>query len=298
MSGFRQFSGTRVERSLMEAGGGSRVTSEVFMAMKPYADVLKAAFQREYESFVQYMLYAGDAWRSQALALAKATKAKPSARTLIIAGERACPADRNPATNEQYLAILEATRRLEGTPFHILFSGGVLGLETLTGDVPAQTMADEFNVFTGQHWRDQMSIDQMSENTGEQARIIGGMIRAKRYERIVIVLPVEHAGRFAATLAFDLYERRVQGGPVLFPVMYFFSFGTWDEIIVQRGLTRAQEAFGPVEKAIEARLVSKPIGGEFSERYPAEMNPATNAGYACPALPPSEMLLHFMPYAV
>ncbi|MBI4449506.1 hypothetical protein HY634_00425, partial [Candidatus Uhrbacteria bacterium] len=190
-----------------------------------------------------------------------------------------------------FLAVLQAVKLLEGTPFHLLFTGGVYGLEAVYGERPAAALAADFNARTANAFAPRVSVDQFSQNTGHQARIIGQIVRSVGYQRIVVCLPIEHVARFAATVAFDLNERGLRVPFV------FLGDGAWDEEIPQRHMTRAREAFGPVQKVGDpgALLASKLLGGEYEDRLATECDLERSKGYACPALKPSAMLERYLP---
>ena len=262
-------------------------------AIAPYEERLLELWGfHEYPALKSYLEVATAPWRQSVAGLAKAVKAAPADATLIIVGERESPASGDPLDSDQYLAAIEAARRVESGPFHILFTGGCTALTAHFGEIPAMPMAKQFSALTSGAYDNRISAEQLSLNTGHQGRIIGQIVKSRDFRRLVICQPNEHIARFCATLAFDLHERG------LHVPMHFFGNGNWEDFIVQREMTRAQEAFGPIQPGHLAKLPSKALGGEYSDRLATECDPKKSRGYACGALPPSLMLEHFIPKAV
>ncbi|MDP3770674.1 MAG: hypothetical protein Q8R16_00040 [bacterium] len=280
----------RMDAGLAAAAAASNPRERIELAMAPYREALERAWGAEFPALTDYLAVATAPWRQNAAVLRAELKRAPSAPTLILVGERAAEADGSGMRREQFLAVLQAVKLLESAPFHLLFTGGVYGLEEMYGERPAAALAADFNARTGHAFAPRVSVDQFSQNTGHQARIIGQIVRSVGYQRIVACLPIEHVARFAATVAFDLHVRDIH-----IPFV-FLGDGAWEEEIPQRRMTRAREAFGPVQKVGDpgVLLASKLLGGEYEDRLATECDPERSKGYACPALKPSMMLASFI----
>ncbi|MEK7105182.1 MAG: hypothetical protein AAB865_00645 [Patescibacteria group bacterium] len=236
-------------------------------------------------------------WSREQPRFARDVATDVGAPTLIIVGER----DRWVAELQAGAALTAASAvrdrrstmdpaRNVANPFQILFTGGCYGLEETFAERPALGLMHNFRALAGGAFDPWLTVDQMSVNTGHQARIIGAMIACMNYRRVVIVQPIEHIARFAATLAFDLVGRQIR------PEFYFFGVGEWSDRTRTRehaALTRAREAFGPIQQPGDPDTLDprKLLGGEYSTRYFKEQSPLHNRGYACGALSPADMLV-------
>lgn len=274
-----------MDAGLAAAAAASNPRVRIESAMAPYREALERVWGAEFPALTDYLAVATAPWRQNAAVLRAELKRAPHAPTLILVGERAAAAIG--MRREQFLAVLQAVKLCEPqTPFHLLFTGGVYGLEEMYGERPAAALAADFNERTRDAYAARVSVDQFSQNTGHQARIIGQIVQSVGYQRIVVCLPIEHVARFAATVAYDLAERGLH-----IPFV-FLGDGDWDDEIPQRHMTRAREAFGPVQKIgdPDVLLASKLLGGEYEDRLATECDLEKSRGYACPALKPSAIL--------
>lgn len=80
------------------------------------------------------------------------------------------------------------------------------------------------------------------------------------------------------------------------PEMIFISFGDWSDRDPRRGrdnngegISRAREAFGPMQTAEDAIRPNRRLGCEYAERYYAEQNWMENSDLSCPAMLPDSM---------
>ncbi len=258
-------------------------------AIAPYQKPLSMLWGNKYPYLVRYLTFATAPWQHNVRHLQQSIKQRPGAPTLVLVGERGCPADGS--VNGQLTAAVQAVKIAEnaGNPFHVLFTGGVYGLESLYGERPAADLYDDFNRLTANAYRRHCSTEQLSQNTGHQARVIGQMIASLGFGRAVSCIPIEHVARFTATLAFDVVERE------LALHLICFGNGDWSELIPQRNMTRAHEAFGPIQTPddSDAMLATKLLGGEYGERYFKEQSAAYNKNYACGAVDPEMMVMWF-----
>ena len=279
---------TRTDAGLAAAAtlGDHRYT-RLDAAMAPYRETLGRMWGLEFPALRDYLAIATTPWRVHAATLHADLKRDPRSRTLILVGERATEPGVG-MREEQFLAALQAVKLCEGsdTPYHILFTGGVYGLETAYGERPAFYLQRDFHARTYGAYAQRCSIEQLSQHTGHQARIIGQIVQSVGFRRIVVCIPIEHIARFSATLAYDLEQR------TLAVQFVFFGDGNWEDEIPQRKMTRAREAFGPIQKVGDpyVRLATKLLGGEYEDRLATECDPEKSKGYACPALRPSRML--------
>ncbi|MBI4142382.1 hypothetical protein HY480_00730 [Candidatus Uhrbacteria bacterium] len=260
-------------------------------AIAPYGETLERMWGAEFPALRDYLAIATAPWQRNAAVLRADLKRAPSAPTLILVGERTADGNEWKMDDEQYFATLQAVKLCEpATPFHVLFTGGVYGLEDAYGERPAAALAADFHEWTDHAFVRHCSVEQFSQNTGHQARIIGQIVRSVGYQRIVICIPIEHIARFGATVAFDLAERGIH-----IPFVFLGS-GAWGEEIPKRHMTRAREAFGPVQKVGDPGVIlaSKLLGGEYEDRLATECDPVKSKGYACPALRPSAMLEYYV----
>jgi len=284
-------SNVRTDAGLAAAAAASNLRERIELALAPYREALERVWGAELPALTEYLTIATAPWRQNAAVLRAELKRAPNAPTLILVGARTAEADGSGMRHEQFLAVLQAVKLCEAqTPFHVLFTGGVYGLETMYGERPAAALAADFNTRTANAFAARVSVDQFSQNTGHQARIIGQIVRSVGYQRIVACLPIEHVARFAATVAYDCNERDLR-----IPFV-FLGDGAWEEEIPQRMMTRAQEAFGPVQKVGDPGVIlaSKLLGGEYEDRLATECDPVKSRGYACPALKPSAMLAGYV----
>jgi hypothetical protein len=80
------------------------------------------------------------------------------------------------------------------------------------------------------------------------------------------------------------------------PEIIFVALGDWNDRDPLRGrdndgegISRAREAFGPMQAPEEAMYRDKHLGCEYAERYAAEQDSIKNIGFACPAMSPEGM---------
>lgn len=295
---------TRIEASAAQAAEERfrRARTRLETGMAEWTPELKKLWDDRFPDLVSYLTVATSPWQWNVADLQASIKRAPTAPTLILVGERGTVQD--PLDNGQYKAALQAVKLVENAPFQIMFTGGVYGLEAFYGERPAWSLAQDFDLLTGGAYARHISVEQFSQNTGHQARVLGEIIRRVGFGRVVVCIPIEHVARFAATLGFDMVERWLADGekakadgkaaPKL-AEMIFFGNGDWEDLILHRRMTRAREAFGPVQALDDPDLVlaTKRLGGEYGERYHVEQDLERSRGYACPALSPKAMLEAF-----
>lgn len=292
---------TRIEAAAAQAAEerSRRARTRLETGMAEWKPALSKLWGDRFGDLVDYLTFATTPWQWNVSDLQASLKRAPTAPTLILVGERSTTGD--PATNGQYKAALQAVKLVENSPFQVMFTGGVYGLEAFYGERPAWQMAQDFDRLTSGAYARQISVEQFSQNTGHQARVLGEVVKRIGFGRVVICIPIEHVARFAATLAFDMVERwtddferaKDAGKPMpKLAEMIFFGNGDWEDVIPQRKMTRAREAFGPVQGLDDPEVVlaTKRLGGEYGERYHIEQDLEKSRGYACPALSPKAML--------
>lgn len=209
----------------------------------------------------------------------------------------------------------------EPNALSLLFSGGV----TLTpemGELPGNVMAEQFNAMTSGLYTHVVGADSFSMNTGDQGRALAAILFSRRIERVVFCHVIDHIARFGATIMaalrqmiraendhledlIGLYEgaeheatrNRLRAARRVMPEIVFVALGTWSDRDPRRGrdndgagISRAREAFGPMQAPEEAMYPGKRLGCEYGERYYAEQDPVKSIGYACPALTPKSMV--------
>ncbi len=265
----------------MHAFSGSE--EEVLSAMAEHRNGLEQLWGQNFPALVSYVARATGSWKQHLDALRRNITKDAPRPTLIIVGERG-------SSHEPVHAATAAAELMAPHVPHwdILFTGGVYGLAASHGEVPAATLASWFHNDTGHQFGSRASVDQFSKNTGHQGRIIGQIVRTIGYDWIIVCLPIEHIARFAATLAFDLHQHGYHRP------FTFLGTGNWGDVIPERDMTRAREAFGPIQSPEEAKLSTKRLGGEYAARLHTECFSPKRFDFACPALPPSDMLASYM----
>ena len=267
--------------------------------------------------------------------LRAALEARPVARTMVLTGERCTGAAEDGSDSPIMLGMVEAVSMLaphatkvpglarngrEPDALSVIFSGGQM-LTRVTGELPGSELAAQFNALTDDEFASYVQYEQCSLNTGDQGTALGGLVWARNVQRLVIVHVVDHIARFAATVLegwranrdgrlapardwlakdkiaradFDKLNRP-------WPELHLLPVGSLDDVDPRRGknggISRAREAFGPVQTNEECIVSGKRLGGEYAaNRYGTECLPERIGGdkgsvtYACRALPPSQML--------
>lgn len=283
--------------------------------------------------------------------LRESIRRRPVRKTMVLTGERCSGADLKHGTDSPILLGLVPVMEMlapvsclkskerngrEPNALSLIFSGGV----TLTpemGETPGNIMADQFNAMTGGVYQDVVGADSFSMNTGDQGRILAGILFARRIERVVFCHVIDHIARFAATVTVALQQLveaengRIEdrignishamnagtmeldaGRAVIkallaarreMPETIFVALGAWSDRDPRRGrdnggegVLRAREAFGPDQSLEEVMYEGKSLGSEYGKRYHAEQDPVRNIGYACPAMPPTDMVRLIQPW--
>lgn len=253
----------------------------------------------------------------------------PGQTTIAITGER-CSGARVDGSDSPILlgmaqvanalAFEHCVDRTAEDRVKIVFSGGIKNRQAM-GEFSGDVLAAQFNALTENSFNDAVEYESLSRNTGEQARILAAMLFARRPDRIVFVHVKDTIARFAATVMFALRQLnetenfRLSSagqntiatgipGPKLrkaldvarrtMPKIFFVSLGDWEDRDPRRGkgkgISRAQEAFGPIQTEAEVALPGRFLGGEYAERYYKEQSLIDSIGMVCPALSPWEML--------
>jgi len=260
---------------------------------------------------------------------------KPQCSTVVITGERCTgtkddgsdsPILVNVAKLAEILAPVSCMESLarngrEPNALTILFSGGVRHA-TAAGEYPADVLAAQFNALTHNQYAPAVAFETASLNTGDQARVLAGMLYARRPKRVVFAHVKDHVARLAATVTYALQQMidaenhrlyLVGEGLILdhspgeialrarfdaarreMPEILIVAIGEWHNRDLRRGkgngISRAQEAFGEIQTAEEAVVLGKHLGGEYGERYFNEQHRFNSVGFSCPAHTPAEMV--------
>lgn len=254
-------------------------------AITPYDGRLRQMWG---DLYPQLCLYAAVTTRprvEQGGRLGRFLRKNPPKRTMIFIGERGSEPNQVDMPQEQFLGALEGIKAVENGNYHVLFSGGCLGLGPAYGEVPARALYDTFMQRTKGSYGDRCSFEQLSVNTGHQARNLGQMIQTGGFDALVVVMSIEHIARLMATLAFDLHQRGIH-----IPILAA-PHGDWDDAVPFRDMTRAEECFGPIQKPGDpgVKLAMKLLGDELGKRYRTECDPTMNQNFACGALDPLQM---------
>ncbi len=313
------FPGTEEERHVINA-----------MERQGQREELEKGWGQEFSSLVQYLALATSpefGWGR----LQEVIRVKPVARTMVLTGER-CTGDAEDGSDSPIM--LGMTRLLgllgpnatkvpglarngrEPDALSVIFSGGQL-LTRATGELPGSELARQFNTLTEGRYASYVQSEDISLNTGDQGTGLGGLVWARRPERLIVLHVVDHIARFAATVLEGWRANRdgriaqaerfhldgyLSAQEVLtvvreYPEIHLIPVGSFDDVDPRRGkygISRAQEAFGPVQDDDEIVIPGKKLGGEYAaNRYGVECLPqhvAKSIGYACRALPPSAML--------
>ncbi len=185
--------------------------------------------------------------------------------------------------------VVKLAMKMEA-PFHVLFSGGnyYSGEMEEYGELPAPVMKSLFlrnipSELVGLVDR-RCTVEQISLHSGYQGRMIGGIIRASKFYRVVPIVTTGHIVRFMLTFHYDLVEKGGSDEVQLFGL----GVGEWGRVL-RRGLTHAEEAFGPILELNDPRLISKNkvVGGEYERRLFHEVYKDLNKWCGCTL--PSEM---------
>lgn len=216
----------------------------------------------------------------------------------------------------------------EANGLALVLSGGVT-ITPQMGELPADVMIRQFNGITGGVYSAVIGADSCSLNTGDQGRVLAGLAFARRPKRLVFAHVRDHDARFAATIVYALKQMvdaenrgldaliarlreqspddpnigKAEAAKRVMPEVLFVAFGGWEDRDPRRGrdnggegITRAREAFGPMQTAEEEMCPKKALGCEYANRYGAEQDPTRNFVYACAALSPSEMIALIPPW--
>ena len=298
-----------------------------------------AAMQRlwggQFEDLLNYLALATPATRYGLDLLRHDVQQKPQCSTVVITGER-CTGTKDDGSDSPILlgvakvaeilapvSCMESLARngREPNALTILFSGGVKYV-TAVGEYPADVLAAQFNALTHNQYASAVAFETASLNTGDQARILAGMLYTRRPKRVVFAHVKDHVARLAATVTYALrqmikaenYRLCLMGEGLILddgpanvalrgrftaarremPEILIVAIGEWSDRDVRRdkgsGISRAQEAFGEIQTAEEAVVLGKHLGGEYGERYYQEQHRYNNIGFSCPAHTPAEMV--------
>lgn len=203
----------------------------------------------------------------------------------------------------------------------LIFSGGVTDRRQM-GELPGDVMAEQFNVMTDGVYRDVVGVEPLSRHTGDQGRMLAAYLFACRIERVVFCHVVDHIARFGATITaalqqlVDAENRRLDAlrdryphpdhGPIRrsidtahrkMPEIVFVALSSWDARDPRRGcdsggegISRAREAFGPLQTPEEAMMPGRLLGCEYADRYFSRQHVIQSLEFVCPALSPEAMI--------
>lgn len=299
-------------------------------AMGDQEQVMRKDWGKEFDALLKYLSLAcfPDQGRDR---LQAALVARPVARTMLITGER-CTGERADGSDSPIIkGVTEAMTMLapyvtdlpgfarhgrEPGAFSIVFSGGQM-LTRSMGELPGSELAEQFNIHTGRIYQKYVQSENLSLNTGDQGNILGSLMLGRDVERVILVHVVDHLARFAATLmegwrvcrdgraaaVSELWEQGVLSPDHVlhamrsFPELHLLPVGSLDDVDPRRargGMSRAREAFGPMQSDEECLVPGKRLGCEYGlPRYGRECLRTylgMTMGYACRALTPTAML--------
>jgi len=214
-------------------------------------------------------------------------------KVLIVIPERANP--------KIYLSWFEDLARRFGDDedklrnVHIIFSGCVVdqigtdgkfhSVKDLYGEFNASAM-DEFlreesDEYDYNFPHSQVTCENISKNTGDQACVLANMIVGSSSDLVVFLGPCEHVPRFALTVHHGIrtYEKCFRGvyrsrlEKIQILVYPIFRDGGWDAMTDMKGMTCAMDAFGPLDTDEDRlRIFPKKVRGrELVERIGEEM---------------------------
>ena len=175
---------------------------------------------------------------------------------------------------------------------NVIFTGGVTGivgtdnkeysLAELYGEFSASAMdtwlRDNSTKYDVTFPRENVTCDNLSKNTGDQAWNVSTAIMTSGAELVIFLGPEEHVARFALTIHKGLrtiepgfrplYQKRIAAMKML--VVPVSREGGWEAETDHESMTAAQDAFGPLEEK-DPLLPNKQRGWELVERIGEEM---------------------------
>lgn len=216
----------------------------------------------------------------------------------------------------------------ESNALSLIFSGGVLHREKM-GELPGSVMAGQFNDMTNGAYRSVVEVEGISLNMGDQGRTLAVLLFMRRVERVVFCHVVDHIARFGATVMAALQQlvddenRRLDAlrdryyhpdhEPIRssidaarrqMPEIVFVALSSWGACDPRRGsdnggdgISRAREAFGPMQKPEEAMMPGRLLGCEYADRYFSRQHRIQSLEFVCPALSPAVMIQLIPPWA-
>jgi len=189
---------------------------------------------------------------------------------------------------------------LVGIRPHVVFTGGVNDPERIElGEIPAFMMQIQLMKNAREsHFKEilrQGTVDQFSQNTGHQAWVVGGVIKAAlRTGPVSVIVSVgrSHVPRYTATIATAIIRDKIshadmvkRGG------LTFVGFGNneWDDK-AYGDVTHREAAFRMASDATTDH--EKKRYGQLTDRFRTEFD-WEERGYACGTTPAPTMLSTF-----
>lgn len=209
----------------------------------------------------------------------------------------------------------------ESSALSLIFSGGVTDRQQM-GEQPGNVMAEQFNIMTAGVYRNVVGVESLSRHAGDQGRMLAMLLFAHRVERVVFCHVVDHIARFGATVAAALQQlvdaenqrldelrdhyfhpdheqirNSIDAARRKMPEIVFVALSSWSARDPRRGrdnggdgISRAREAFGPLQAPEEAMMKGRLLGCEYADRYFSRQHRIQNLEFVCPALSPAAMI--------
>lgn len=284
--------------------------SETFLkAIHPYNDRIKEFFKTQnypenrFDLWVEIMSRFTTDLNSQLMYrfCFKAFWNKP--KVCVVIPERMSP--RHYISEQSSLLEFFKKYQNEKEKFHLIISGGVKGQRSesgryynfgpLFGEYPASEMfhlmKKEYNHFQAygfsefeKKWselisKEQVTLDDISQNTGDQAWIVASALLAQNPDFVIFLGPAEHIPRFALTIRKAMqtikpvlrqnYLNRFENMKAL--VLPIHRGNGWNSETDLKGMTETMDAFGPLDDRMKNILPKKRRGQELVERILNEM---------------------------
>jgi hypothetical protein len=268
------------------------LTQTVLTGMAPHEEAVKRIWKEDFPDLVSYLSHTAAPLCHQLAVLEADLIHVPQDRSLIITGECWGGDLSSGEKNTALLAAMHAAFLLKKytpsplpaslrqpsaeAPFLLVFSGGVRGNEAF-GEIPSYLLRAQFETMTDHLFASLTFEEGLSINTGMQGRLLASYIQTVQAKRVIIALPMEHAARFAATIASALQDLSYSCS------FFFVSVGAWDDKDPNQPVTKADIAFGPKRFGEKS---SRVLGAEYTERYYPEQDPTQNKAFLCKALSP------------